>query len=61
MQWAVGIALVFGSFLALLLVLVLAVVFVRRARLEERLLRQEFGLHWEDYAGRTKRFVPLLY
>ena len=61
MQWAVGIALVFGSFLALLLALVLAVVFVRRARLEERLLRQQFGPHWEDYARRTKHFVPLLY
>ena len=60
-QWAVGIALIFGSLLALLLALILAVVFVRRGRLEERLMSQEFGPQWEAYARRTKRFVPLLY
>ena len=60
-QWAVGIALIFGSSPALLLALLLAVVFIRRSRLEERLLKQEFGPHWEAYAKRTKRFVPLLY
>ena len=32
--------------------------YVWLARYEERQAAREFGAEWEDYAGRTKRFVP---
>ena len=32
-----------------------------RARSEEALLRQAFGAAYDEYAGRTKRFIPYVY
>jgi protein-S-isoprenylcysteine O-methyltransferase len=55
-----GIALVFGSYLALPS-MGLATVFVRdRIRKEERLLAVHFGSEFEDYRRSTWRFVPLV-
>jgi protein-S-isoprenylcysteine O-methyltransferase len=56
-----GIALVFASWLALL-TLVLAIAFVfDRIRKEERLLASHFTAEFEEYRGRTRRLIPLVF
>jgi protein-S-isoprenylcysteine O-methyltransferase Ste14 len=56
---AVGEALAFGSWPALLIVLVGIVPgFVWRARAEETLLRNTFGERYEAYRRRTKMIIP---
>jgi methanethiol S-methyltransferase len=39
---------------------VLAVIYLRLARREEREVRTEFGQAWDDYAASTPAFVPRL-
>jgi protein-S-isoprenylcysteine O-methyltransferase Ste14 len=55
-----GVALVFGSLLALP-ILVLAIVFVSdRIRKEEHLLAAHFGYEFEKYRSRTWKLIPLV-
>jgi protein-S-isoprenylcysteine O-methyltransferase Ste14 len=35
--------------------------FIMRIRIEEKMLKEEFGKEWEEYRRRTWRLVPLLY
>lgn len=56
-----GIALVFRSWLALVLVAALTVVLVWRIQDEEALMRQQFGAEWEAYAQRSWRLIPFAY
>jgi protein-S-isoprenylcysteine O-methyltransferase Ste14 len=56
-----GIALVFRSWWALLLVLALSLVLLWRIQDEEKLLQEEFGSFWEAYAKKSWRLVPLVY
>lgn len=37
---------------------VLVAAYVWLSRFEERQAAEEFGAEWDDYAGRTKRFIP---
>jgi protein-S-isoprenylcysteine O-methyltransferase Ste14 len=58
---AIGEALAFGSWPALLIVLCgMLPTFVWRARAEERLLSRTFGERYAVYARRTKMIVPYL-
>jgi len=58
--WAVGWALVWRSWPALVTALVLAPLFDAKARHEERCLRQAFS-EYSDYERRVRRFIPWVY
>ena len=59
--FVLGIALVFRSWLALVLVGALTVVLIWRIHDEEALMRQEFGAEWEAYSRRSWRLIPFVY
>jgi len=56
-----GLALVFRSWLGLILVVALAGVLLWRVHDEEALMRREFGADWEAYSARSWRFIPFIY
>lgn len=56
-----GGALLFRSWIALVLAVPLVALIVMRIWDEEALLRQEFGEEWEAYCRHSWRLVPLLY
>lgn len=56
-----GLALVFRSGLALLLVLALTLVLLWRIHDEEAFMHQEFGTDWETYSKRSWRLIPFVY
>jgi protein-S-isoprenylcysteine O-methyltransferase Ste14 len=56
-----GIALVFRSWMALVLTAILALVLLWRIHDEEGLLGQEFGAEWEAYARRSWRLIPFVF
>jgi protein-S-isoprenylcysteine O-methyltransferase Ste14 len=56
-----GWALVFRSIEGLLIAALMVPFLVVRIDSEERLLREEFGMEYDDYVARTKRLVPGLY
>lgn len=59
--FTLGIALIFRSWLALLLVAMLTVALLWRIHDEEALLHEAFGAEWEAYARRTARLIPPIY
>jgi protein-S-isoprenylcysteine O-methyltransferase Ste14 len=58
---ALGVALVYRSWVGLLLVAVLPLPLVQRIYDEEALMHREFGAEWEDYCQRSWRLIPHLY
>jgi protein-S-isoprenylcysteine O-methyltransferase Ste14 len=56
-----GVALVFRSWLALILVGVIKAVLLWRIHDEEALMREEFGAAWDAYCRRTWRLAPFVY
>jgi protein-S-isoprenylcysteine O-methyltransferase Ste14 len=56
-----GIALFTTSLLGLIVLWGVIPFFLRRIRLEERMLVEEFGPEYEAYRERTKKLVPFLY
>lgn len=56
-----GIALIFHSWLALLLTGALTVVLLWRIHDEEAFMHQAFGAKWETYAGQSWRLIPFVY
>lgn len=56
-----GLALVFGSWIALTLSAVMVFVLLWRIGDEEALMREEFGAEWEIYSQRTRRLIPFGY
>ena len=58
---ALGAALVFRSWMGLLLLAMLPAPLVQRMRDEEALMHEEFGAEWEEYCRRSWRLVPHLY
>jgi protein-S-isoprenylcysteine O-methyltransferase Ste14 len=56
-----GLALVFRSWLALILVAALTLVLLWRIHDEEELMYREFGAEWEAYAHHSWRLIPFLY
>ncbi len=56
-----GIALVFRSWFALILVVMLMLVLLWRIHDEELLMQQEFGADWTQYAGKSWRLIPFVY
>jgi protein-S-isoprenylcysteine O-methyltransferase Ste14 len=59
--FVIGIAMVFRSWLGVLIAVATIVVLLWRMRDEEALMHQEFGLEWERYARRTHRLIPHLW
>ena len=58
---AIGTAVVSGRGLSLLGALVFAFAYVRKLRIEEDALGEEFGTAWEDYRRRSWALVPLVF
>ncbi len=58
---AVGIALVFRSWLALGLALPITLVVLWRIPVEELLMQREFHAEWDAYAMKTRRLIPFVY
>lgn len=56
-----GMALVFRSWLAVLLAAGTAVFFHRRVMRDERRLSEQFGAGYASYAGKVKRWIPGLF
>jgi protein-S-isoprenylcysteine O-methyltransferase Ste14 len=56
-----GIALLFRTWLALVLIGLLVLVLLWRIRDEEALLSQEFREAWQQYAGKRHWMIPFLY
>jgi protein-S-isoprenylcysteine O-methyltransferase Ste14 len=57
--YSVALALVLPNWIVGTLYLVsFGLLFASRVRAEERLMREEFGADYDDYAARTKRLVP---
>ena len=59
--WITGLALVFRSWLALVLLAPLSLVLAWRMHDEETLLRNQFQSDWDAYARRTFRLIPFVY
>lgn len=56
-----GIALFTTSLLGLVVMWGVIPFFLRRIRLEEQMLLEEYGSEYEDYRKRTKKLVPFVY
>ena len=56
-----GIALIYRSWLALILVTTLTLVLLWRIQDEEALMQQEFGVNWEAYSKRSWHLIPFIY
>ncbi|MBL8080801.1 MAG: isoprenylcysteine carboxylmethyltransferase family protein [Anaerolineales bacterium] len=56
-----GISIVFRSYLALFLVVALAIVLIWRVYAEEALMQREFGTEWEAYRKKSWRIVPFVF
>lgn len=58
---AIGLPLVFRSWIALVLCPAIVAVILQRIRDEETLMKQEFGQEWEAYCKRSWRLIPWVY
>jgi protein-S-isoprenylcysteine O-methyltransferase Ste14 len=58
---ALGTALLFRSWIGLLLAVVLPLALVQRIHDEEALMHREFGAEWEEYSQRSWRLIPCVY
>ncbi|MGE5122941.1 MAG: methyltransferase family protein [Acidobacteriaceae bacterium] len=58
---AVGVALVFRSWIGLVACFFFTAVLVFRVSDEELLMHQEFGVEWEAYCRRSWRLIPYVY
>lgn len=56
-----GISVVFRSWLSMLLVVALFIVFLWRIQTEEALMAQEFGEAWQSYRAKSWRLIPFIY
>ncbi len=56
-----GISLVFNSFLAIAVLILLFMVLLWRIFKEELLMKQEFGQDWEEYFSKSWRLIPFLF
>jgi protein-S-isoprenylcysteine O-methyltransferase Ste14 len=56
-----GMALVYSSWLALVLAAALTLVLLWRIHDEEAFMRQEFGTDWEVYSAKSWRLIPFVY
>jgi protein-S-isoprenylcysteine O-methyltransferase Ste14 len=58
---ALGTAIVSGRWLSLVGVAVFAFAYVRKLRIEEQLLGEEFGAEWQEYRRSSWALVPGLF
>jgi protein-S-isoprenylcysteine O-methyltransferase Ste14 len=57
----VGAILIYRTWILVLLLAFSLLVFVRRARLEEKVLAERFGAEWQAYAESTRSLIPFIY
>jgi len=57
----IGTILIYRTLILIILLVFSVYVFVRRARLEEKVLAERFGPDWEAYAASTKSLIPFIY
>ncbi len=53
--------LILRSLLGLLIMIALVPMVIYRIRVEEKILAKKFGKQYEEYARKTKRFIPYIY
>jgi len=58
---AIGVPLVFRSWIGLMAWFLFTCVLVLRIRDEEALLHKEFGMEWEEYSNRSWRLLPYVF
>ncbi len=58
---AVGMSLIFRSWIGLAASLLFTTVLLQRIKDEEKLLRTEFGPEWEDYCQHSWRLIPYIF
>ena len=58
---ALGVALLFRSWIGLLLFVLLPLPLIQRMQDEEALMHREFGAEWEEYCQRSWRLIPRVY
>lgn len=59
--FSLGLALVFATWVGLVLAAAVMAVLLWRIPDEEAMMRREFGSTWDEYARRTRRILPRLY
>ena len=59
--FTLGLALIFKSWIAIILLLLIIFVLLWRIKDEEKMMYQEFGVRWEEYSKNTWRLIPLLF
>lgn len=57
----VGTAIASSQYHALVGVTILVLAYLRKTRLEEKIMRETFGAEWDSYQQNTWRLVPLLF
>jgi len=57
----IGSALALGQWRGLLAVAIFLLAVLRKIRLEERWMRERFGVAYDDYRARVKALVPFLF
>jgi protein-S-isoprenylcysteine O-methyltransferase Ste14 len=60
-MFAIGISMVYRSWLALILVVALTLTILWRIKVEEALLHKAFGTEWEVYTQKSWYLVPFVY
>lgn len=56
-----GLALIFNSWIGLVVSTIFIGIVLFRIRDEEVLMQEEFGRGWEEYCKRTRRLIPFIY
>jgi protein-S-isoprenylcysteine O-methyltransferase Ste14 len=58
----IGLGISFNNWLSVLVIIIpITLTFLYRISIEERLLLQQFGSEYSDYAAGTKRLIPFIY
>ncbi len=57
----VGVLLIYHTWTVALMLAISLLAFSQRARLEEKVLAERFGLEWQAYVARTRSLIPFIY
>ncbi len=58
---ALGLLMIYQTWIVLVIFIMSLAVFYRRARLEENVLAEKFGDEWKSYVVRSKCLIPFIY
>jgi len=58
---ALGLLMIYRTWIVLIIFIMSLFIFYRRARLEESVLAGKFGDEWKSYVARSKSLIPFIY